>query len=502
MKVRILSRKSDLAIIQAHEFGDFFHSKFPEVEIEYITKSTSGDKDLITPLSEMPSEGVFTNDLRDELIQKKCDLLVHSWKDLPIEVGEQTKISATLKRADKRDILFLKKNKSLNNESINILCSSPRRKYNLENFIKNYIPGKYKQINFRDIRGNIPTRFKKFIDNSENEGFIVAKAAIDRILLNQNPDFDELREELKHYIEKCLWTIVPLSINPCSPGQGALAIETRNDNENLNFLLEKINYKTEYEKVESERKILSSYGGGCHQKIGVSYIIHKHGTIVSKRGEDENGKHFESWNLENRNNKKYVSDIIEEIYPESLHDYKVFERKQINNSISILNNLTKKCIFVSRANALPNETKINSNNIIWTSGLSTWKQLTSRGIWVNGSSDGLGEDFENNIISLTNFPWVKLTHSDAPISNITNRIETYSLERLDFKIDTNKKKYFYWMSSSAFKYAVEKYPEIKEKYHFCGPGNTYNEIYSILGNDKNLFVELSYDTWMKKILDK
>ena len=109
MKVRILSRKSDLAIIQAHEFGDFFHSKFPEVEIEYITKSTSGDKDLITPLSEMPSEGVFTNDLRDELIQKKCDLLVHSWKDLPIEVGEQTKISATLKRADKRDILFLKK---------------------------------------------------------------------------------------------------------------------------------------------------------------------------------------------------------------------------------------------------------------------------------------------------------------------------------------------------------------------------------------------------------
>ena len=112
MKIRVLSRKSDLAIIQAYEFGNYFLSKFHEIEIEYVTKSTSGDKDLVTPLSEMPSEGVFTNDLRDELIRNECDLIVHSWKDLPIEVGEQTKISATLKRSDMRDILFVKKNKN------------------------------------------------------------------------------------------------------------------------------------------------------------------------------------------------------------------------------------------------------------------------------------------------------------------------------------------------------------------------------------------------------
>ena len=144
MKIRVLSRKSDLAIIQAYEFGNYFLSKFPEIEIEYVTKTTSGDKDLVTPLSEMPSEGVFTNDLRDELVRNECDLIVHSWKDLPIEVGEQTKISATLKRSDMRDILFVKKNKNKKNDCINILCSSPRRKYNLENFIKNYTPENYK----------------------------------------------------------------------------------------------------------------------------------------------------------------------------------------------------------------------------------------------------------------------------------------------------------------------------------------------------------------------
>ena len=501
MKIRVLSRKSDLAIIQAYEFGNYFQSKFPEIEIEYVTKSTSGDKDLVTPLSEMPSEGVFTNDLRDELIRDKCDLIVHSWKDLPIEVGEQTKISATLKRSDMRDILFVKKNKNKNNDCINILCSSPRRKYNLENFIKNYTPEKYKKINFKNIRGNIPTRFKKFINNSENDGFVVAKAAIDRILNNQNTQFDELRKELKHYIDQCLWTIVPLSINPCSPGQGALAIETRINDENLNSLLEKVNYETEFKNVESERKILSGYGVGCHQKIGVSYISHKHGLIISKRGENQDGKHFESWNLENSNNNKNQCDNKEEIYPESLENYKVFERKQIDDSISKINSLSNNCIFVSRANALPKEAQISSDNIIWTSGLSTWKQLSSKGIWVNGSSDGLGEDFENNLSALTNFSWIKLTHKDAPISKIIDRIETYKLERLDLKISTNKK-YFYWMSSSAFQYSIEKYPEIKDKYHYCGPGNTYNEIYSILGSNKNLFVELSYDTWKKKLLNR
>ncbi len=500
MKIRVLSRKSDLAIIQAYEFGDYLKTKFPDIEIEYLTKSTSGDRDLTTPLSEMPSEGVFTNDLRDELINDRCDLIVHSWKDLPIEVGDKTIISSTLKRSDKRDILFIKKNEAHKNGSINILCSSPRRKYNSENFIKNYLPKKYNKISFNNIRGNIPTRFKKFLNDSENDGFIVAKAAIDRILLNQVPKFQELKTELNTYIDQCLWTVIPLSINPCSPGQGALAIETKSDNSNLNSILAKINFKIDYDNVENERKILKQYGGGCHQKIGVSYINHRHGTIISKRGEDENGNHFEDWYFKANKKNAVTLNSKKEMYPEKLDDYKIFERKQIDEFTDKISNLRNKCIYVSRVSALPKKVEINSDNIVWTSGLKTWKQLSSQGIWVNGSSDGLGEDFENDISSLTSFSWIKLTHTDAPISNINDRIATYQLKKLDFEININEKKHFYWMSSSAFKYTLERYPELKEKYHYCGPGNTYNEIYEILGDDKNLFVELSYDTWKKKMI--
>ena len=75
------------------------------------------------------------------------------------------------------------------------------------------------------------------------------------------------------------------------------------------------------------------------------------------------------------------------------------------------------------------------------------------------------------------------------------------MEPIGFEIDIQKKKYFYWMSSSAFKATTEKYPEIIKKYHFCGPGNTYKEIFKILGEDKNLFVELSYDSWKNKLLN-
>ena len=101
-KINILSRKSDLAVIQAHEFGKVLVSKNPSININFKTKNTSGDKDLTTPLSEMPTEGVFTDDLRDELIKKNCDIIIHSWKDLPLDVGNKTEIAITLNRADER----------------------------------------------------------------------------------------------------------------------------------------------------------------------------------------------------------------------------------------------------------------------------------------------------------------------------------------------------------------------------------------------------------------
>ena len=503
-KLDILSRKSDLAVIQAHEFGEVLLSKYPSLKLNYITKSTSGDIDLKTPLSQMPSEGVFTNDLRDELIKKNCDLIIHSWKDLPLDVGNQTEVAITLDRADPRDLLFIKKNsiqKINQNSSISIFSSSPRRQYNLESFVKNYLPFQIKNITFENIRGNILTRFKKFLDGNV-DGFVVAKAAIDRLLNADQNDFPDLRNNLFLHISECLWNVIPLSVNPSSPGQGALAVEIRSEDTDLKKLLSEINNEADYENVILERKELQKYGGGCHQKIGVSFLNTHFGKLKYSKGENENGSAFyEKTIYKNHNLSSLKAKSFDEIFPAELSDYNFFNRVEIENSNKKLSELKDKCIWISRQSALPKNTKIDLSNIIWVSGLETWKNIAKRGIWVNGSSDGLGEDIETNIQCLTQNEWIKLTHLDAPISKIKKVIFTYKLEKNNISYNLENKKYFYWMSSSAFKYALSKYPNIRDKFHFCGPGNTYNEIKNILGKDsKNLFIELSYNDWKSNIL--
>ena len=192
-------------MIQAHEFGEVLLSKTIIFKIKLYNKKYSGDIDLKTPLSQMPSEGVFTNDLRDDLINKNCDLIIHSWKDLPLNVGNQTEVAITLDRADPRDLLFIKKNslqKINQTSSISIFSSSPRRQYNLESFVKNYLPFQIKNITFENIRGNILTRFKKFLDGNV-DGFVVAKAAIDRLLNADQTDFPDLRNNLFLHISEC-----------------------------------------------------------------------------------------------------------------------------------------------------------------------------------------------------------------------------------------------------------------------------------------------------------
>ena len=124
-----------------------------------------------------------------------------------IDLRDKTLIAGTLPRADQRDILFLKKNNFLKiklSNKISILSSSPRRVYNLEEFSKNYLPFKLKEIKFVNIRGNIPTRFKKFIEGPE-DSFVLAKAALDRLLNNNLEEFKLLADLIKNYIAKCLW---------------------------------------------------------------------------------------------------------------------------------------------------------------------------------------------------------------------------------------------------------------------------------------------------------
>ena len=107
--IKIISRKSDLAVIQAEIVANALKQADKDISVSFIKKETEGDIDQLTSLSKLSNIGVFTNDIRDSLLNNEADLAVHSLKDLPIEDQKDTLIVSMLERADSRDILFLKK---------------------------------------------------------------------------------------------------------------------------------------------------------------------------------------------------------------------------------------------------------------------------------------------------------------------------------------------------------------------------------------------------------
>src|SRR5262249_30249965 len=109
VRLKILSRASDLARLQAMAGGRALTDRFADLEITYLTRVAAGDRDTTSPLSALPDKGAFTSDLSDALASGEADLVVHSWKDLPLEGRPGTMLAATLERADPRDVLLVRR---------------------------------------------------------------------------------------------------------------------------------------------------------------------------------------------------------------------------------------------------------------------------------------------------------------------------------------------------------------------------------------------------------
>ena len=106
--IKIASRASVLAKIQAKLVGERISEKYPNYEIEYHWIKTTGDLDQRLDISSSSTVGVFTSDISQRIISSEFDMAIHSWKDYPIADNGKSKIYGTLERADLRDVLLLK----------------------------------------------------------------------------------------------------------------------------------------------------------------------------------------------------------------------------------------------------------------------------------------------------------------------------------------------------------------------------------------------------------
>lgn len=498
MRLKISARKSDLARLQAYMVGDALKKKHPHLDIEFRFKESLGDINLTDPLWKIPEKGVFTEDFYGELKRGEADMVVHSWKDLPTEHKPDTVIAATLPRADQRDLLLLKTahfEKLKKDRALRIFSSSPRREYNLTDFFKSHLPFNLESVKFESVRGNIPTRIRKLLENPEIDGLIVAKAALDRLLAAPQAEFQDVQKQIRTYMNELTWAALPLSINPNAAAQGALAVEVMSDRTDMRELLNSIHDQETFDCAQKERDILSSFGGGCHQKIGVTVLSRSYGEITLLKGLTDQGKVLDTRTLTPISHAPtFAASAL--CVPEAKAERTSLTVKPLDPAINAL--------YVARTEAWPEGLK--SPGFVWTAGLKTWKNLAQKGIWVHGSSESLGEQEDSRIDVLAGIPlsWAKLSHEEGFESGADNLslIPTYSL-RLSSMESLKNKESFFWSSGSLFLHAVQVAPEILTQHHACGPGNTYKVIRAYLENNNafdptRLRIFLDQEDWRQQ----
>lgn len=476
MKLRISARRSDLARMQAFEVGKALTRAEPALEIEFLFKESLGDKNQHDPLWKMPAQGVFTEDFVLDLQEGRTDLVVHSWKDLPTAHRPGLRIAATLPRADQRDCLLLRP-EARGKANLTLLTSSPRRTFSTEAHLRSLLPFRVEEIATKPVRGNILTRLKK-LAAGEGDGLFVAKAALDRLLTTTEEEFRAGREEIRALMDGFLWMVLPLSLFPTAPAQGALAIEIREDRSALAKLLAKIHHQPTMEAVEQERVRFSSFGGGCHQKIGISVFRHERlGPVEFFHGLPDGGSPLHEIRLSERAR----NGVQGSFWPEGMPS--VFAREATNAQNP------GGGLFVARAEALPKAWKVEGQPI-WTAGTRTWQKLAERGVWVNGTCDALGERLPETGAFLPSLPWTKLTHEDSGNDAVFPCCGTYRLKPKEAApplVDS-----YFWPSESLFRWAIGQRPEIRNARHACGPGYTATVIEKELGRPIDVYYNYAH----------
>ena len=213
---------------------------------------------------------------------------------------------------------------------------------------------------------------------------------------------------------------------------------------------------------------MRSYGGGCHQKIGASVLRRSFGEVTCLRGLTDDGQVLGGCSLQasKRRPPKLAKELL---WPINSSDADWFVREQIP-----VPNQELKALWIAKADALPDDWQVPADQVVWVSGVKTWKRLARRGVWVNGCAESLGEQELPGIETLMGAPlnWIKLTHEGGFADGEMPLTATYRLVARNGDPDLKEKRYFFWKSGSSFEHALSLNPWIREMTHFCGPGNT------------------------------
>jgi len=247
---RIGTRGSALALWQAKTVAAALERRGTPTEIVVI--KTGGDRLQEAPLSEAGGKRLFVKELEDALLSDDIDLAVHSAKDMSAALPDGLTIAAALPREDPRDALVLARGTVAVNfeaalahlgEMPSIATGSIRRIAQL----KAVLP----HASFTPIRGNVDTRLRK-LDAGEYEALVLAAAGLKRL-----------------GFEARISAAIPPDMCVPAPGQGIVAIESRDDDRESLAAAAAIGDGDAALSLAAERAVVTALGGGCQLPLGV-----------------------------------------------------------------------------------------------------------------------------------------------------------------------------------------------------------------------------------------
>lgn len=239
------TRGSKLALWQAEYIADRLRQQYNGLVVKLKHIVTTGDKIVDVPLAQIGGKGLFTKELEVSMLNREIDLAVHSLKDMPTELPTGLILTAITKRADPYDALVSLRYNTLAElpQGAILGTSSLRRKAQLLHYRSD--------LKIRDLRGNLDTRLHKLAEG-QFDAIILAAAGLKRLGWG-----DKIRQVLSAGI--CLPAV----------GQGALAIEVRQSDEQVRAMLNFLNDEAAQLATTAERAFLQTVEGGCQVPVGV-----------------------------------------------------------------------------------------------------------------------------------------------------------------------------------------------------------------------------------------
>jgi len=257
------SRGSKLALWQSNWVKDRLEEVYEGLVVSIEVIKTTGDKLTEASLAQIGGKGVFTKEIEEALLDHRVDLAVHSLKDLPTTLPDGLRIAAVTEREDVRDALIV--SEDLRKYIINSIEDLPRCARVGTSSLRRASQLRHARPDLQiiELRGNVETRLRKLYEG-DYDAIVLASAGLKRL-----------------GFEHVIATYLPISEMLPAVGQGALAVETRVDDQRANMLLEVLDHQPTRHATEAERAVLRSLGGGC--AVPIAAFAHLKKTRVGHR---------------------------------------------------------------------------------------------------------------------------------------------------------------------------------------------------------------------------